>query len=158
MNQDHFYTWTTGKTTCDLNFNIGISKRCLCVWRADLEQDGFSKNPFFHGIIAEVPEQHKTKEGERELSVTGCRSALRCAASSLISYVTAGRFTISLKGSSHDITLLGLWPEVRHASTRQPWNSGAVAFSFFQLGLRLLLAHVGLQGKGMGQMGLGLAK
>lgn len=31
----------------------------------DLEQDGFSKNPFFHGIIAEVPEQHKTKEGER---------------------------------------------------------------------------------------------
>lgn len=30
---------------------------------ADLEQDGFSKNPFFHGIIAEVPEQHKTKEG-----------------------------------------------------------------------------------------------
>lgn len=31
---------------------------------ADLEQDGFSKNPFFHGIIAEVPEQHKNKNGE----------------------------------------------------------------------------------------------
>lgn len=31
---------------------------------SDLEQDGFSKNPFFHGIIAEVPEQHKTKEGD----------------------------------------------------------------------------------------------
>lgn len=31
---------------------------------ADLEQDGFSKNPFFHAIVAEVPEQHKTKDGE----------------------------------------------------------------------------------------------
>lgn len=38
------------------------------MWRADLERDGFSENPFFHCIIAEVPEQHKTKEGERELS------------------------------------------------------------------------------------------
>uniref|UniRef100_A0AAZ1XW46 N-acetyltransferase domain-containing protein n=1 Tax=Oreochromis aureus TaxID=47969 RepID=A0AAZ1XW46_OREAU len=34
---------------------------------ADLEQDGFSKNPFFHGIIAEVPEQHKTKEGHTKI-------------------------------------------------------------------------------------------
>uniref|UniRef100_A0A3B4GYC4 Spermidine/spermine N1-acetyltransferase family member 2 n=1 Tax=Pundamilia nyererei TaxID=303518 RepID=A0A3B4GYC4_9CICH len=33
----------------------------------DLEQDGFSKNPFFHGIIAEVPEQHKTKEGHTKI-------------------------------------------------------------------------------------------
>lgn len=31
----------------------------------DLEQDGFSKNPFFHAIIAEVPEQHKTKDGKK---------------------------------------------------------------------------------------------
>uniref|UniRef100_A0A7N8WLB2 Diamine acetyltransferase 2-like n=1 Tax=Mastacembelus armatus TaxID=205130 RepID=A0A7N8WLB2_9TELE len=30
----------------------------------DLEQDGFCKNPFFHAIIAEVPEQHKSKEGK----------------------------------------------------------------------------------------------
>ncbi|XP_056884423.1 thialysine N-epsilon-acetyltransferase-like isoform X2 [Takifugu flavidus] len=29
----------------------------------DLEQNGFCKNPFFHGIIAEVPEHLKTKEG-----------------------------------------------------------------------------------------------
>ncbi|KAL4631468.1 diamine acetyltransferase 2-like [Arapaima gigas] len=29
----------------------------------DLEQDGFSKNPFFQAIIAEVPEQHRSKEG-----------------------------------------------------------------------------------------------
>lgn len=35
-----------------------------CFLFAELEQDGFSKNPFFHGIIAEVPEQHKSKEGE----------------------------------------------------------------------------------------------
>uniref|UniRef100_A0A8D3CBU1 Spermidine/spermine N1-acetyltransferase family member 2a, tandem duplicate 1 n=1 Tax=Scophthalmus maximus TaxID=52904 RepID=A0A8D3CBU1_SCOMX len=33
----------------------------------DLEQDGFSKNPFFHGIVAEVPEQHKTKEGHTKI-------------------------------------------------------------------------------------------
>ncbi|XP_060921994.1 thialysine N-epsilon-acetyltransferase isoform X1 [Limanda limanda] len=32
------------------------------VTQRDLEQDGFSKNPFFHGIVAEVPEQLKTKE------------------------------------------------------------------------------------------------
>ncbi|KAK7929366.1 hypothetical protein WMY93_005761 [Mugilogobius chulae] len=29
----------------------------------DLEQDGFCRNPFFHGIISEVPEEHKSKEG-----------------------------------------------------------------------------------------------
>ncbi|CAK6952945.1 thialysine N-epsilon-acetyltransferase-like [Scomber scombrus] len=33
----------------------------------DLEQDGFSKNPFFHGIIAEVPEQHRTKDGHTKI-------------------------------------------------------------------------------------------
>ncbi|KAE8279260.1 Diamine acetyltransferase 2 [Larimichthys crocea] len=32
-----------------------------------LEQDGFSKNLFFHSIIAEVPEYHKTKEGHTKL-------------------------------------------------------------------------------------------
>uniref|UniRef100_A0A3Q1EKR8 Uncharacterized protein n=1 Tax=Acanthochromis polyacanthus TaxID=80966 RepID=A0A3Q1EKR8_9TELE len=37
------------------------------VTQRDLEQDGFSKNPFFHGIIAEVPEQHKTKEGHTKI-------------------------------------------------------------------------------------------
>ncbi|CAI5669069.1 unnamed protein product [Oreochromis niloticus] len=37
------------------------------VTQKDLEQDGFSKNPFFHGIIAEVPEQHKTKEGHTKI-------------------------------------------------------------------------------------------
>lgn len=35
-------------------------------FHADLEQDGFCKNPFFHAIVAEVPEHLKTKEGERE--------------------------------------------------------------------------------------------
>lgn len=33
------------------------------VTQRDLEQDGFSKNPFFHAIVAEVPDQHKTKDG-----------------------------------------------------------------------------------------------
>uniref|UniRef100_A0AAQ4REJ0 Spermidine/spermine N1-acetyltransferase family member 2a, tandem duplicate 1 n=1 Tax=Gasterosteus aculeatus aculeatus TaxID=481459 RepID=A0AAQ4REJ0_GASAC len=37
------------------------------VTQRDLEQDGFSKNPFFHGIVAEVPEQHKTKEGHTKI-------------------------------------------------------------------------------------------
>ncbi|KAG9346357.1 hypothetical protein AGOR_G00076330 [Albula goreensis] len=32
-----------------------------------LEQDGFSKNPFFQCIIAEVPEQHRTKEGHSKV-------------------------------------------------------------------------------------------
>ncbi|XP_046905019.1 diamine acetyltransferase 1-like isoform X1 [Hypomesus transpacificus] len=37
------------------------------ITQRDLEQDGFSKNPFFHGIIAEVPEQHRTKEGHSKV-------------------------------------------------------------------------------------------
>ncbi|XP_026154395.1 diamine acetyltransferase 2-like [Mastacembelus armatus] len=37
------------------------------VTQKDLEQDGFSKNPFFHAIIAEVPEQHKSKEGHTKI-------------------------------------------------------------------------------------------
>ncbi|XP_028992603.1 thialysine N-epsilon-acetyltransferase [Betta splendens] len=37
------------------------------VTQRDLEQDGFSKNPFFHGIIAEVPEQHKSKDGRTKV-------------------------------------------------------------------------------------------
>lgn len=36
-------------------------------FHTDLEQDGFCKNPFFNGIIAEVPEHLKTKEGEGKL-------------------------------------------------------------------------------------------
>lgn len=37
------------------------------ITKRDLEQDGFSKNPFFHGIIAEVPEQHKSKDGHTKV-------------------------------------------------------------------------------------------
>ena len=33
---------------------------------ADLERDGFCKNPFFNGIIAEVPEHLKTNGGKRK--------------------------------------------------------------------------------------------
>ncbi|XP_029382253.1 diamine acetyltransferase 2 isoform X2 [Echeneis naucrates] len=36
----------------------------VTITHRDLEQDGFSKNPFFHGIIAEVPEQQKSKDGK----------------------------------------------------------------------------------------------
>ncbi|XP_072315133.1 thialysine N-epsilon-acetyltransferase [Eucyclogobius newberryi] len=37
------------------------------ITQRDLEQDGFSKNPFFHGIIVEIPDQHKTKEGHTKV-------------------------------------------------------------------------------------------
>ncbi|XP_028252930.1 diamine acetyltransferase 2-like [Parambassis ranga] len=37
------------------------------ITQSDLEQDGFSKNPLFHGLIAEVPERHKTKEGQTKI-------------------------------------------------------------------------------------------
>ncbi|KAM3591116.1 uncharacterized protein V6R79_022696 [Siganus canaliculatus] len=33
----------------------------------DLEQDGFSGNPFYRGIIAEVPEKNKTKDGHTKI-------------------------------------------------------------------------------------------
>ncbi|XP_061768619.1 diamine acetyltransferase 1 isoform X3 [Nerophis ophidion] len=35
----------------------------VTVTQKDLEQDGFSKNPFFQCLIAEVPQQHKSKDG-----------------------------------------------------------------------------------------------
>ncbi|XP_010904244.1 diamine acetyltransferase 2 isoform X2 [Esox lucius] len=37
------------------------------VTQKDLEQDGFIKNPFFHGIVAEVPEEHRSKEGHTKV-------------------------------------------------------------------------------------------
>ncbi|MCI4377380.1 hypothetical protein PGIGA_G00202910 [Pangasianodon gigas] len=39
----------------------------VMITQKDLEQDGYSKNPFFHAIIAEVPEQHKTKDGHTKI-------------------------------------------------------------------------------------------
>ncbi|KAJ8281968.1 hypothetical protein COCON_G00044870 [Conger conger] len=39
------------------------------ITQRDIEQDGFSKNPFFHSLIAEVPDQHRTKEGHAKM---GC--------------------------------------------------------------------------------------
>jgi len=43
-----------------------ISDR-MTVTQKVVEEDGFCKNPFFHGIIAEVPEQHRTKEGHTKI-------------------------------------------------------------------------------------------
>ncbi|XP_056317195.1 thialysine N-epsilon-acetyltransferase-like [Danio aesculapii] len=37
------------------------------ITQRDLEQDGFSKNPFFHGIIAEVPEHLKSSQGHTKV-------------------------------------------------------------------------------------------
>ncbi|GAA6066206.1 thialysine N-epsilon-acetyltransferase-like isoform X1, partial [Tachysurus ichikawai] len=39
----------------------------ITITQKDLEQDGFSKNPFFHVIIAEVPEKYKTKDGHTKI-------------------------------------------------------------------------------------------
>ncbi|XP_036968491.1 thialysine N-epsilon-acetyltransferase-like isoform X1 [Acanthopagrus latus] len=36
----------------------------------DLERDGFSENPFYHCVIAEVPEQHRTKGGHTKIGYT----------------------------------------------------------------------------------------
>ncbi|XP_068164911.1 diamine acetyltransferase 1-like [Antennarius striatus] len=35
----------------------------------NLEQDGFRENPFFHAFIAEVPEQHKSKDGYTKIGL-----------------------------------------------------------------------------------------
>lgn len=44
----------------------------LSVFPPDLEQDGFCKNPFFHSIIAEVPEHLKSEEGEKKPPLHSC--------------------------------------------------------------------------------------
>ncbi|MEQ2293943.1 hypothetical protein AMECASPLE_038705 [Ameca splendens] len=59
-----FTLFVCGSTFTGLS-HLGL----FCQLFSDLEQDGFSKNPFFHGIIAEVPEQHRTKEGENNWSL-----------------------------------------------------------------------------------------
>ncbi|XP_036968494.1 thialysine N-epsilon-acetyltransferase-like isoform X3 [Acanthopagrus latus] len=43
--------------------NVTITQR-------DLERDGFSENPFYHCVIAEVPEQHRTKGGHTKIGYT----------------------------------------------------------------------------------------
>ncbi|KAM9717660.1 thialysine N-epsilon-acetyltransferase-like [Menidia menidia] len=37
------------------------------ITQKDLEQDGFCKNPFFHGIVAEVPEKLRSKDGHTKI-------------------------------------------------------------------------------------------
>ncbi|XP_068164471.1 diamine acetyltransferase 1-like [Antennarius striatus] len=39
------------------------------VTQTDLEQDGFRENPRFHAFIAEVPEQHKSKDGYTKIGI-----------------------------------------------------------------------------------------
>uniref|UniRef100_A0A672J456 N-acetyltransferase domain-containing protein n=1 Tax=Salarias fasciatus TaxID=181472 RepID=A0A672J456_SALFA len=39
----------------------------LTLTQKDLEQDGFSKKPFFHVIVAEVPESHKSSGGHTKI-------------------------------------------------------------------------------------------
>lgn len=37
----------------------------LCVFLfVELERDGFDQNPFFQCLVAEIPMEHQTKEGE----------------------------------------------------------------------------------------------
>uniref|UniRef100_A0A8B9HFP9 Diamine acetyltransferase 2 n=1 Tax=Astyanax mexicanus TaxID=7994 RepID=A0A8B9HFP9_ASTMX len=49
-----------------LHVTVDVINVCLDFF-IDLEQDGFTKNPFFHGIIAEVPEQHRSKDGHTKV-------------------------------------------------------------------------------------------
>ncbi|KAJ8008337.1 hypothetical protein DPEC_G00103780 [Dallia pectoralis] len=37
------------------------------VTQEDLEKDGFIKNPFFHGVVVEVPDEHRSKEGHTKV-------------------------------------------------------------------------------------------
>ncbi|XP_062861887.1 thialysine N-epsilon-acetyltransferase-like [Trichomycterus rosablanca] len=44
-----------------------LEKDHVKITEKDLEQDGFCENPFFYGVIAEVPEQHKSKDGHTKI-------------------------------------------------------------------------------------------
>lgn len=37
---------------------------CLYCLLIELDRDGFCQNPFFECLVAEVPEEHKTREGK----------------------------------------------------------------------------------------------
>lgn len=37
---------------------------CVLFLFSELERDGFEQNPFFQCLVAEVPKEHQTKEGE----------------------------------------------------------------------------------------------
>uniref|UniRef100_A0A3B4FY98 Spermidine/spermine N1-acetyltransferase family member 2 n=1 Tax=Pundamilia nyererei TaxID=303518 RepID=A0A3B4FY98_9CICH len=58
----HVFESTLGSTST--YWPLSPHDKCLFCFCLNDSQDGFSKNPFFHGIIAEVPEQHRTKEGK----------------------------------------------------------------------------------------------
>ncbi|KAK7176987.1 hypothetical protein R3I93_001052 [Phoxinus phoxinus] len=57
------YKYNDLDSYCGL-FGAGTNHTTFTV---DLEQDGFSKNPFFHGIIAEVPEHFKSRDGHTKV-------------------------------------------------------------------------------------------
>ncbi|CAN9509592.1 unnamed protein product [Ophioblennius macclurei] len=50
----------------ELTEHDGVSDQ-LVLTQKDLEQDGFSKNPFFHVVVAEVPENHKSTNGNTKI-------------------------------------------------------------------------------------------
>lgn len=50
---------------------------CVCVtWTAELQRDGFGPNPFYQCLIAEVPEELKSDEGEKGTSVPNYSTTL----------------------------------------------------------------------------------
>lgn len=45
-------------------WNVPLLINDLFYLTSELERDGFCQNPFFECLVAEVPEEHKSKEGE----------------------------------------------------------------------------------------------
>lgn len=52
----------------------------LFCFTLELERDGFCQNPFFECLVAEVPEEHKSKEGESVDQYLPCQPALNLSA------------------------------------------------------------------------------
>lgn len=51
-----------------MNPNVTLNgktwKKLFVFFLLALERDGFCQNPFFECLVAEVPEEHKSKEGK----------------------------------------------------------------------------------------------